>query len=401
VRRTVAGDRTLIAVALVNAAVVVATGREIVPVLFATAAIPLLAGFGPRLRRTLPSLVATPIAALPLADPPSLGAITAFFAKSALVVFGSGLAIIPFLRSEVVEGRGWLTEPQFLDAIAVAMLTPGPVVITVAFIGWIVAGAWGGVAAAVGVFVPTWLVVVLAAPFFQRIREVAWVRQLAGGLTAAAAGALAGAVIVIAAGTLVDALTLLLSVTALIALFARPRLSEPALIAAGALAGLLLAPAARAAATTATSAPPAMNVLFVCEHGSAKSLIAKLLFEEAAREAGLEVVVESRGTDPDAEVPPWMRANLTANQMVPDDFAFTPRRVDALRVAGADLVVTFDLAIDAVPGLARAAAHERWDGMPAASQQFEASRAAIAARVRSLVDSLSRVGGDATNPPRD
>ena len=95
-----------------------------------------------------------------------------FFVKSSLFVFGSGLAIVPFLHGGVVESHHWLNEQQFLDAIAVAMITPGPVVITVAFIGYLINGPTGAVLAALGVFLPVYLILVMFAPFYRRFSVI-------------------------------------------------------------------------------------------------------------------------------------------------------------------------------------------------------------------------------------
>lgn len=234
-RRTTAGDRRLVAVAIVNALLVVFTRREIVSLL-------LLSGAAPFLWSQLRARRLAPAALVTTADPSQLLEIFVFFSKAALVVFGSGLAIIPFLQAEVVTERGWLTEPQFLDAIAVAMLTPGPVVITVAFIGWLVAGPLGGLAAALGVFAPTWLVTVVGAPLYDRVRGSAAVREVVAGITAAATGALAGAVIIVAVGAITTWQAAILALLALIVLRRRPTVPEPLVILAAALAGLALSP---------------------------------------------------------------------------------------------------------------------------------------------------------------
>ena len=134
----------------------------------------------------------------------------AFFAKSSLFVFGSGLAIVPFLHSGVVQEHHWLNEQQFLDAIAVAMITPGPVVITVAFIGYLVAGLRGASAAAAGVFLPVYLLVIICAPYYKLITANAEVRLFVQGITAAATGAIAGAVVVLARHSIRDVFTLTL-----------------------------------------------------------------------------------------------------------------------------------------------------------------------------------------------
>jgi chromate transporter len=163
-----------------------------------------------------------------------------FFIKAGLVVFGSGLAIVPFLYGGVVERLGWLSERQFLDAVAVSMLTPGPVVITVAFIGYLVAGVPGALAAAVGVFLPAFLVVVLTAPQFHKLASSARARAFVDGVTAAATGALAGAVVVLGRRAIVDLPTMTIGAGTLAVLIGRRRTSEPMLLLAAAVAGIAL-----------------------------------------------------------------------------------------------------------------------------------------------------------------
>jgi chromate transporter len=141
-----------------------------------------------------------------------------FFAKASLFVFGSGLAIVPFLYAGVVQERHWLTEREFMDAVAVAMITPGPVVIMVAFIGYLVSGWTGASLAALGVFLPTYLVVILLAPVYHRYARVEAVRLFVAGVTSAAAGALAGATLVLARRSIVDFPTILMAIVALGAL---------------------------------------------------------------------------------------------------------------------------------------------------------------------------------------
>jgi chromate transporter len=172
------------------------------------------------------------------ADPAVLTTLFAFFAKASLVVFGSGLAVVPFLHGGVVTGYGWLTERQFLDAVAVSMITPGPVVITVAFIGALVAGLLGGIVAALGMFVPTWLAVVLLAPGFRRIMASPGLRAAVDGVTAAAAGAIAGAVVVLGRRALVDPATWLIALVTLLLLWLVRRIPEPLLIVAAGIVGL-------------------------------------------------------------------------------------------------------------------------------------------------------------------
>jgi chromate transporter len=171
----------------------------------------------------------------------TLARILGFFAKAAVVVFGSGLAVVPFLHGGAVRDYGWLTERQFLDAVAVSMITPGPVVITVAFIGYLVAGPVGGLAAAVGMFLPTYLAVVLVAPWFHRVMGNAHLKAAVDGVTAAATGAIAGAVVVLGRRAIIDLPTVAIAGATLLVLVRVRNVPEPLLIVAAGLAGILLA----------------------------------------------------------------------------------------------------------------------------------------------------------------
>jgi chromate transporter len=162
-----------------------------------------------------------------------------FFTQAGASVFGSGLAIVPFLYGGAVRELGWLTDQQFLDAVAVAMITPGPVVITVAFIGYLLRGEAGMLAAALGVFLPVFLFVVLPARHFRRITARPEARAFVRGVTAAASGALAGATVVLATRAWIDVWTLCLGL-ACCAVLARWRAPELLIIAGGAAAGLLV-----------------------------------------------------------------------------------------------------------------------------------------------------------------
>ena len=163
-----------------------------------------------------------------------------YFAEAGAFVFGSGLAIVPFLHGGVVNQFHWLTERQFLDAVAVAMITPGPVVITVAFIGYLVAGMFGGLSAALGVFLPCYLFVILPAPHFQRIARNPWIAAFVEGVTAAATGAIAGAAIVLGRRAITDLPTALIGGAAFLVLWKVRRAPEPLLIAAAAVLGRIL-----------------------------------------------------------------------------------------------------------------------------------------------------------------
>lgn len=160
-----------------------------------------------------------------------------FFTKAGAFVFGSGLAIVPFLYGGVVKEYGWLNEQQFLDAVAVAMITPGPVVITVGFIGYLVAGVWGAVVAALATFLPCYLFTVVPAPYFKKYGKHPGLKAFVDGVTAAAIGAIAGAVLVLGKRTLTDFPTLVIAIVTAAILF-KFKLQEPFIILAAALLGI-------------------------------------------------------------------------------------------------------------------------------------------------------------------
>ena len=176
----------------------------------------------------------------PVATESKLWQIAWFFTKAGAFVFGSGLAIVPFLYGGVVNEYHWLNEQQFLDAVAVAMITPGPVVITVGFIGYLVAGFWGAVVAALATFIPCYLFTVIPAPYFKKYGKHPAIKAFVDGVTAAAIGAIAGAVLVLGKRTLTDIPTLLIALTVVALLFKFKKLQEPLIIAAAALLGILL-----------------------------------------------------------------------------------------------------------------------------------------------------------------
>lgn len=165
-----------------------------------------------------------------------------FFAKAGAFVFGSGLAIIPFLYGGVVADHHWLTEKQFLDAVAVAMITPGPVVITVGFIGYLVAGLKGACIAAIATFLPCYLLTVLPAPYFKKYGKLPAILAFVDGVTAAAIGAIAGAVIVLAQRSLTDMPTVALALLTVALLCKFKKLPEPVIVLGAALCGLVLYP---------------------------------------------------------------------------------------------------------------------------------------------------------------
>jgi len=175
-----------------------------------------------------------------------LAQLGAFFAKAGSFVFGSGLAIVPFLYGGVVHDYQWLNERQFVDAVAVAMITPGPVVITVGFIGYLIAGLPGAVVAALGTFLPCYLFTVLPAPYFKKYGKRPDLLAFVAGVTAAAIGAITGAVIVLAERSIVDWLTALMALVTIGLIWKVKKLPEPVLVAIAAIIGLVAFPGVRA-----------------------------------------------------------------------------------------------------------------------------------------------------------
>lgn len=173
-------------------------------------------------------------------DPDKLLQLALFFTEAGAFVFGSGLAIIPFLHAGVVNEMGWLNEQQFLDSVAVAMITPGPVVITVGFIGFLVSGFAGAAVAALGVFLPCFVFTVLPAPYFKKISKNESIKAFVDGITASVVGALVGSVFVIGSRSIVDAPSALIAVVTALALIYIKKLQEPYIILIAAVVGFCL-----------------------------------------------------------------------------------------------------------------------------------------------------------------
>ena len=177
----------------------------------------------------------------PAASSTLLGKIFLFFLKAGTLTFGSGLVIVPFLQQGVVQEHGWLAEREFLIAVAIGMISPGPVVITATFVGYLVAGFWGAVAATVGIFLPSFLLVLVAAPILQRHRANRNVQGFVKGAYAAAIGTILGASVLLGRIAVGDWLTILIGIISLTALF-RWKVSNPVLMAAAAAVGLIAFP---------------------------------------------------------------------------------------------------------------------------------------------------------------
>ena len=237
---TLGKDKLLWGIFVVLAVTTAWTSREIVWLFLVAGVVALLIKAMPTKAQVVTVRSSIGLFTLPtLSGATGLFGIFLYFAKAGMFVFGSGLAVVPFLYGGVVQEHHWLTDRQFVDAVAVAMITPGPVVITVAFIGYLVAGISGATAAAVGIFFPVYLVVVLLAPSYKRWAKNPQLNAFVRGVTAAATGAIAGAVIVLARRSIYDVPTLMIAVVTFGVLI-RWKVPEPILIACAAAAGLLL-----------------------------------------------------------------------------------------------------------------------------------------------------------------
>jgi chromate transporter len=184
-------------------------------------------------------LVTVPV--VPIASSAVLGKLFLFFLKAGALTFGSGLVIVPFLQQGVVQEHGWLGEREFLIAVAIGMISPGPVVITATFVGYLVAGPWGAVAATVGIFLPSFLLVLIVAPILKRHRGNKNVQGFVKGAYAAAIGTILGASVLLGRIAIGDWLTILIGVLSLVVLF-RFKVNNPSLMAAAGVVGLIAFP---------------------------------------------------------------------------------------------------------------------------------------------------------------
>ncbi|HZM78913.1 MAG TPA: chromate efflux transporter [Candidatus Limnocylindrales bacterium] len=250
-------DWRLWTISTILAVVTALTGAEIALLFLASGLVMILVEAPPRWihRRDRPVLALAPmtiawfIKAFPkafieapvkaLAGAGTLLTLAWFFLKAGALTFGSGLAIVPFLHDGVVDQHHWLTDAQFLDSVAMGLITPGPVVITATFVGYLAAGWQGAIVATVAIFTPIFLGVVLPGPWFLRHRDNAQIQAFVKGATAAAAGAIAGVVVVLSRQTVTDWATVGIAVLTL-AILLRWKVKEPYVVAAGAIAGVIL-----------------------------------------------------------------------------------------------------------------------------------------------------------------
>ncbi len=238
------------AIAAVCFVVTIALQAEVALLFIAAGAVGVLY-YGSLFRRTKrpPGLLSvSPAAAVPLiamAQPAASGSILlkllTFFLKAGAFTFGSGLVIVPFLEQGLVTHYGWIGEREFLIAVAVGMISPGPVVITATFVGYIVAGFWGSVAATVGIFLPSFLIVLIAASIVARHRASPDLQGFIKGAYGAAIGTILGACVLLGKIAFGDWLTVLIGIVALLVLF-RWKVSNPLLIAVAAIVGLIAFP---------------------------------------------------------------------------------------------------------------------------------------------------------------
>jgi len=244
--KNIGKDKLLWAIFAVSAAVTVITKSEIVWIFLGAGVLVWLLRAPPKwLAGGTVNGVAAPIVAffaIDALDWHKLGQIAAYFAYAGSFVFGSGLAIVPFLYGGVVHEYQWLNERQFVDAVAVAMITPGPVVITTGFIGYLVSGFWGAVVAAAGTFIPCYLFTILPAPYFKKHGKRPGIVAFVDGVTAAAIGAITGAVIVIGQRSITDLATAALALITVGVLWRFRKVPEPVVVAIAAIAGLVLFP---------------------------------------------------------------------------------------------------------------------------------------------------------------
>ncbi len=244
VKMTVQKDKLLWGIFLVMMAVTALTATEIIWLFLGCGVLALLVRAPPKLPARSTAAAVVPAWLLTgIGATASLGAVATiliYFAEAGAFVFGSGLAIIPFLHGGVVDKYHWLTERQFVDAVAVAMITPGPVVITVAFVGFLVAGLLGAAAAAIGVFLPCYLLVVFPAPYYRRFAQNRSIKAFVAGVTSAATGAIAGAAIVLGRRAVFDLPTVAIFAATLLVLTKARRIPEPIVILATGVAGVLI-----------------------------------------------------------------------------------------------------------------------------------------------------------------
>src|SRR5712672_1807652 len=205
--------------------------------------------YGNLFRRRPPIMLqvsAAPVLAqlIPVTSTSTLTKLLLFFLKAGSLTFGSGLVIVPFLEQGLVQQFGWLDQRQFLIAVAIGMISPGPVVITATFVGYLVAGFWGSAVSTIGIFLPSFLLVLIAAPILIRHRAQPDLQGFVKGAYAAAIGTILAAAVLLGKIAIGDWLTALIALSCLIVLF-RWKVSNPTVVAATAIVGIIAFPMLR------------------------------------------------------------------------------------------------------------------------------------------------------------
>jgi chromate transporter len=251
-KKTIGKDGLLWFIYLVSLICTIITESEIVWVFLLAGIFAWFIKAPPRFgRTTLPAIMLPLGVSIPAASNDTLWRIFLYFTEAGAFVFGSGLAIIPFLYGGVVKEFGWLNDQQFLDAVAVALITPGPVVITVAFIGFLVAGLAGACVAAIATFLPCYFFTIIPAPYFKKYGKRPGIIAFVDGVTAAAIGAITGAVIVLGKRTIFadgwtpDVFKVCVMCATLAILWTGKKIPEPLIVVAAAIAGLIAYPMLR------------------------------------------------------------------------------------------------------------------------------------------------------------
>ncbi len=247
--KSIGKDRLLWAIYLIAAAVTIVTESEMVWLFLLAGLVVWLVKAPPKpwfrdgaAGMALAAQLPTASTLASVADWPVLVQIGAFFGEAGAFVFGSGLAIVPFLYGGVVNEHHWLSERQFIDAVAVAMITPGPVVITVGFVGYLVAGLPGATVAALATFLPCYLFTIIPAPYFRKHGRRPGLIAFIDGVTAAAIGTITGAVVVLGRRSIIDLPTALLALATVLLIWKLKKLPEPVIVALAAVAGLVAYP---------------------------------------------------------------------------------------------------------------------------------------------------------------
>jgi chromate transporter len=238
-QKSLKNDRWLWSIFVVICVITFITEQEILWVILLAGLLYWLVKFPPKI--TSKAFFLLPLGIFPVWVPESkLVQIAWFFTKAGAFVFGSGLAIVPFLYGGVVKEYQWLNEQQFVDAVAVAMITPGPVVITVGFIGFLAEGFSGACVAALATFLPCYVFTILFAPYLKKYGRNPQLKAFVNGITAAAVGAIAGSVLVLGKRTLNDVPTWTIAILAVVTLYQFKKIKELHIIGLAALAGIVL-----------------------------------------------------------------------------------------------------------------------------------------------------------------